>query len=245
MKAICAHLRYISKNGRLDIEDENGTHVRGAMPFANWPTTGALAAASSTTPATDARPSTSSCRCRAAAPSPWWCSTRGTRVRQAELAGHKYVMVLHDHQANPHVHISVRAEAKNGKRLNPRKADLQRWRETFAEKLRGWGIDADATRRSARGVTRHFPRLWQVKAQQKAASPGRHRHSDKAAPPRPSAATPWRRGPASGRRSPHRVTPATKGSRQAVGRFVHELRAGQAHRPAIEQDARDLRGRGR
>ena len=30
---------------------------------------------------------------------------------QAELADHKVVMVLHDHQANPHVHISVRAES--------------------------------------------------------------------------------------------------------------------------------------
>ena len=42
--------------------------------------------------------------------------------------------------------ISVRAESKHGKRLNPRKADLHRWRETFAEKLRGWGIDAEASR---------------------------------------------------------------------------------------------------
>ena len=48
-------------------------------------------------------------------------------------------MVLHDHQANPHVHLSVRAESKHGKRLNPRKADLQRWRETFAERLRELG----------------------------------------------------------------------------------------------------------
>ena len=41
------------------------------------------------------------------------------------------MMVLHDHQANPHVHISVRAESRIGKRLDPRKADLQRRRETF------------------------------------------------------------------------------------------------------------------
>jgi hypothetical protein len=67
---------------------------------------------------------------------------------QAELADHKYVLVLHDHQANPHVHISVRAESKHGRRLSPRKADLHRWRETFAEKLRGWGIDAEASRPS-------------------------------------------------------------------------------------------------
>jgi hypothetical protein len=85
---------------------------------------------------------------------------------QIELADHKYVMVLHDHQANPHVHISVRAESKHGKRLNPRKADLHRWRETFAEKLRGWGVDAEATRQATRGVARRYPELWQVKARQ-------------------------------------------------------------------------------
>jgi hypothetical protein len=64
-------------------------------------------------------------------------AARAREFAQAELADHKYVMVLHDHQANPHVHISVRAESRHGKRLNPRKADLHRWRETFAEKLRG------------------------------------------------------------------------------------------------------------
>ena len=83
---------------------------------------------------------------------------------QIELADHKYVMVLHDHQANPHVHISVRAESKHGKRLNPRKADLHRWREVFAEKLRGYGIDAEATRQATRGVARNHPHLWRLKA---------------------------------------------------------------------------------
>ena len=75
---------------------------------------------------------------------------------QIELADHKYVMVLHDHQANPHVHISVRAESKHGKRLNPRKADLHRWRETFAEKLRGQGVEAEATRQATRGRSRNY-----------------------------------------------------------------------------------------
>jgi hypothetical protein len=90
---------------------------------------------------------------------------------QAELADHKYVMVLHDHQANPHVHISVRAESKHGKRLQPKKADLHRWRETFAELLRGWGIDAEATRQATRGVFRNYPDLWR----RRAAEEGRER----------------------------------------------------------------------
>jgi hypothetical protein len=81
-----------------------------------------------------------------------------------ELADHKDVMVLHDHQANPHVHISVRAESKHGKRLNPRKADLHRWRETFAEKLRDRGVESEATRQATRGRNRNYVPLWRVKA---------------------------------------------------------------------------------
>ena len=74
--------------------------------------------------------------------------------------------VLHDRQANPHVHISVRAESKHGRRLNPRKTDLHRWRETFAAKLRERGIEAEATRQATRGVGRRYPELWQVKARE-------------------------------------------------------------------------------
>ena len=75
-------------------------------------------------------------------------------------------MGLHDHQANPHVHISVRAESKHGKRLNPREADLHRWRETFAEKLRDRGVEAEATRQATRGHSRNYDPLWRIKARE-------------------------------------------------------------------------------
>jgi hypothetical protein len=80
---------------------------------------------------------------------------------KAELANHRYVMVLHTHQANPHVHLSVRAEGRDGKRLNPRKEDLHRWREVFAEKLRDWGIEAEASSQATRGVSRRSLRGWE------------------------------------------------------------------------------------
>jgi hypothetical protein len=70
---------------------------------------------------------------------------------QEELADHRYVMVLHDHQANPHVHLSVRAESRHGRRLNPRKADLHRWREVFAEMLRDWASTPRPPDRPAEG----------------------------------------------------------------------------------------------
>ncbi len=168
MKAIAAHFRYISKNGRLDIEDERGETMRGkeSLPELadDWRFGGSLID-------DVAEPGQ-----RREAFNIMLSMPRGTdslvvqkaarEFAQIELADHKYVMVLHDHQANPHVHISVRAESKHGKRLNPRKADLHRWRETFAEKLRGHGVEAEATRQATRGRNRNFDPLWRVKAKE-------------------------------------------------------------------------------
>jgi hypothetical protein len=81
------------------------------------------------------------------------------------FAGYKYVMALHTHQANPHVHLLVRAESDVGIRLNPRKADLHEWRMEFAAELRQRGIAAAASRQAARGVVKNYLSIWQVKAQ--------------------------------------------------------------------------------
>ena len=65
---------------------------------------------------------------------------------------HDYVFVDHRDEKHSHVHLTVRMRGHDGKRLNPRKADLQHWRENFAEALRSQGIEAVATARRARGV---------------------------------------------------------------------------------------------
>jgi hypothetical protein len=71
---------------------------------------------------------------------------------------HRYAMALHDesvHGKHPHVHLVVKAEHEyGGKRLNPRKADLARWREQFAEYLNELGVAATATRRHDRGLAK-------------------------------------------------------------------------------------------
>ncbi len=86
-------------------------------------------------------------------------------VAERQFASHKYVMALHTHQANPHVHLLVRAESDIGVRLNPRKADLHEWRMEFAAELRERGIAVAASRQAARGVVRNYPNIWQAKAQ--------------------------------------------------------------------------------
>ena len=67
-----------------------------------------------------------------------------------EFAGHQYVMAQHHDEPQVHVHVLVKTEGFDGQRLNPRKADLDRWRERFAYELRERGVEAEATRRMSR-----------------------------------------------------------------------------------------------
>ncbi len=81
----------------------------------------------------------------------------------AEFGGHKYAMALHQHQSTPHVHLIVRMEDVDGRRLNPRKADLHRWRLRFAHELRERGVDAAASRQRTRGYRQRHEDLWERK----------------------------------------------------------------------------------
>jgi len=168
MKAIAAHFRYISKNGRLDIEDERGETMRGKDTLHeladDWHLGGTLI--DDIAEPGQRREAFNIMLSMPRGTDPLTVQRAAREFAQIELADHKYVMVLHDHQANPHVHISVRAESKHGKRLNPRKADLHRWRETFAEKLRGHGVEAEATRQATRGRNRNYEPLWRIKARE-------------------------------------------------------------------------------
>ncbi|HUA22741.1 MAG TPA: relaxase/mobilization nuclease domain-containing protein [Steroidobacteraceae bacterium] len=76
-----------------------------------------------------------------------------------KFAGHRYVMALHTHQRNPHVHLVVKAEREiEPRRLHIDKAMLRDWREDFARLMREQGIAANATSRAARGQTKRAQR---------------------------------------------------------------------------------------
>jgi hypothetical protein len=64
---------------------------------------------------------------------------------------HATMLALHTDTDHPHVHLTVATEGVDGRRFNPRKADLHHMRETFAHELRARGIAAEATPRRARG----------------------------------------------------------------------------------------------
>ena len=162
MAAIAAHLRYISKGGRLPIEDDRGLEREGNEALRDLVEQWRLGG--SRIPEISER--REAFNVMLSMPAGTKADILLSAVRefaQAELANHRYVMVLHTHQANPHVHLSVRAEGRDGQRLNPRKEDLRRWRETFAERLRGWGMEADASSQATRGTRHRNERVWERK----------------------------------------------------------------------------------
>lgn len=78
---------------------------------------------------------------------------------RAAFAGRfDYMLVHHTDTAHPHAHLTVRTRNDQGQYLNPRKDDLQAWREAFAQALRRQGVQALATPRRARGVVQKATR---------------------------------------------------------------------------------------
>lgn len=152
MAHIKAHMDYISRNGLVEIEDENGQLHLGkeavrdvreswakgkiGIPFTGERRKEAFNIVLSMPPGTD-RPSV---------------TNAARQFALAAFSKHQYVFATHEDEKHPHVHLSVKATGGDGVRLNPRKAQLQEWRELFAEKLREEGIAANATPRRARGV---------------------------------------------------------------------------------------------
>ncbi|MHC8297720.1 relaxase/mobilization nuclease domain-containing protein [Pseudomonas sp. LB3P58] len=154
MQHIKAHMDYISRNGDVDIEDENGDVHLGkdavrdiadswekgkiGIPREGEKRKEAFNIILSMPPGTDRQAVKDAAR----------------DFAKDQFGNHQYIFAAHDDEKHPHVHLAVKAVDHDGVRLNPRKGDLQHWREIFAEKLRTHGIEANATPRKARGVVR-------------------------------------------------------------------------------------------
>ena len=154
MKGISNNLTYISRDGLLEIEDQDGQVIKGKEAVADlkteWRDGGMPIAADSTM--RDAFHLVLSMPTRT---DPLSVQRAARAFAKREFAGFQYAMVLHTFETDPdphpsphpHVHLTVKAAGLDGIRLNPRKPDLQRWREGFAEALQEHGIEATTTSR--------------------------------------------------------------------------------------------------
>jgi hypothetical protein len=150
-----AHLDYISRNGRLELEGPEGGLTSGRLDVADladeW---ASLAMADSRRRANT--PISHSVVLSMPAGTNEIALRDAARAFAAHVfAGrHDYVFTLHTDTPRPHVHLSIGSRGHTGERLNPKKSDLEHWRQVFAQALRDRGVDAEATPRRARGITR-------------------------------------------------------------------------------------------
>ena len=153
---IAAHMKYISRDGEVELENDRGERIEGQKAveeyFKGWQqdlgdskrhkdqrdTMNMILSMPPGTPDESVR--------------------RAARDFAREKFGknHEYVFAFHNDAdgGNPHVHLTVKMLGFDNTRLNPRKADLQEWREGFAQAMRDQGEDAEATPRTTRGVIR-------------------------------------------------------------------------------------------
>lgn len=152
---LTAHLTYITRNGQLAAEGRDGLSIEGREEVLD------VARAWAAEAMLDSRRRVNTPMSVAIILS-MPAGTDSIRLRDAARAfasetfedRFEYVLALHTDTAHPHAHLTVNALGAGGERLNPRKADLESWRQTFARCLRERGIAAEATPRRARGVTR-------------------------------------------------------------------------------------------
>ena len=148
LKGIKNNLDYISRNGELDLEDNNGNIISGKSEINDllleYEMLGieeeskykeAINVVLSMPPNTD----------------PVALKNAVREFAKETFPDNRWVMVQHLDTDHPHCHLNVLMRDKFGIRLNPRKNDLYEWRLRFAEKLREHGIECAATRRQHRG----------------------------------------------------------------------------------------------
>jgi hypothetical protein len=161
MAAIANHLDYISRNGKVQLEDHEGRLLNSRADVKDikndWAqdisevtkrreTINVIFSMAKGTPAAEVKEAVSD------------------YLKQEFGGKHEYVFALHTDTDNPHVHVCIKMASikKRSKRLNPRKNDLQRWREGFAQSLRKYGIAANATPRKTRGVAQQPSHQYQL-----------------------------------------------------------------------------------
>lgn len=162
LKAVGNHLSYIGRNGELELETDDGGHVRSPHEgkfLEDWDLDlddlrrqGSLSATNGRKPPKLVHKLMFSMP--PGAPPEKVLGAVRNFAREEFWGQHRYVFALHTDEAHPHVHLVLKAISEQGERLNIKKATLRHWRSEFARHLRMAGVEANATERAVRGENR-------------------------------------------------------------------------------------------
>lgn len=161
VEAVAAHLSYISREGGLDLETDEGLRVSKEDHKAllkGWHLELSSGQYRQPAPNGSARALKLVHNIVLSMPAPTApdkvLAAAKTFAREKFALKHQYAMALHTHQQHPHVHLVVKAEDDHGLRMHIDKALLREWRQDFARMMRDQGIAANATPRAVRGQSK-------------------------------------------------------------------------------------------
>jgi type IV secretory pathway VirD2 relaxase len=152
-KSLKEHLAYITRNGKLVAERENGERIQGSRNVRSvaedWWSDDHKGRAGRRRDTVNLILSMPVGTDRGAV------ADAARAFARSEFAGRfDYLLAVHEDTDHPHVHLTIKTHGLQGQYLDPRKGDLQAWREVFAAALRKRGVNAEATPRRSRGVMR-------------------------------------------------------------------------------------------
>lgn len=171
--AVAAHFAYISQQGKLDLETDDGQGISKAGQkdlLTGWHlelSAGQYRQARDGNSRPPGVKLVHNITLSMPAPTPPEAVLAAAKAFAREKFGlkHRYAMALHTHQEHPHVHLVVKAENEDGGgRLHIDKATLREWREDFARMMRDQGVDANATPRAVRGQGKRAARAATYRA---------------------------------------------------------------------------------
>lgn len=163
--------RYITRNGKLDCEDQDGQSLDGCEVIddrmQDWTDDEDLQKR-----AGQGRPSKTLAR-RFIISTPPGTSVEALKKAVREFAqtelrdnGFDYIWTIHTDKAHPHAHILIKDHAADGHRLHYSLQELKALRERWCVVAEKYGIDLNATSRAVRGHTRRdkpIERVYQEK----------------------------------------------------------------------------------
>jgi MobA/VirD2-like, nuclease domain len=177
LRALAAHIAYISHDGEVELVSDHDEHVREDAQNQFLESWHLELSAGQYRPKPTVRSGASGIKlvhnvvlAMPAGTPPDKVFAAAKNFAREKFRGHRYVMALHTHQRNPHVHLVVKAEREiEPGRLHIDKAMLREWREDFARLMREQGIAANATSRAARGQTKGAERdaVYRAKARRR------------------------------------------------------------------------------
>jgi hypothetical protein len=162
LKSVRRHLAYIGRYGDLDLETDDGEHLKGPhiprQVLDDWDLDLQRHPSQSRFSENGRKPPKLVHKLLLSMPPgtpPQGVLNAARNFLREEFAlKHRYTFVLHTDEPHPHVHVVLKAVSEQGVRLHIKKATLRHWRQQFAHQLREQGIPANATERAVRGQIR-------------------------------------------------------------------------------------------